>query len=334
MSQDARGHDVVVLGASAGGVEALRSVVAGLPRGFPAAVFVVLHMPPEAPSALAAILDRAGPLPAKPVDHKQAIEPGRIYVARPNRHLVLRDGHVGLEAGPRENSARPAIDVLFRSAARAYGPRVVGVVLSGTLRDGALGLAAIKLYGGVTIVQDPDEALFPGMPESALSTGGVDYRLRAADISTCLVELTHHSLEETPMQPRQRGQSQPTIHAADEPYEQSSPKLPNRASGLTCPECRGSLWEMSEANSLRFECRIGHTFGVEALFAEQGETVEAALWSAINALQERAATFRRLGIASARTDRDAYPERAQQIEHHAAALLDLLRGLIADGQVG
>lgn len=140
MSKTTSGHDIVVVGASAGGVEALTRLVGGLPADFSATVFVVWHVPPDAPSALATILDRAGPLPASPAEHHEPIEPGRIYVARPNRHLVLQRGHVALEAGPRENSARPSIDVLFRSAARAYARRAVGVVLSGTLRDGALGL--------------------------------------------------------------------------------------------------------------------------------------------------------------------------------------------------
>src|SRR5207237_4949585 len=151
-SDSSSGHDMVVVGASAGGVGALMRLVSGLPGDFAAAVFVVLHLPPDAPSALATILDRAGPLPAYQAKDKQPIEAGCIYVARPNRHLVVRRGYMGLEAGPRENSARPSVDVLFRSAARAYGRRVVGVVLSGTLHDGALGLAAIKMRGGVTVV--------------------------------------------------------------------------------------------------------------------------------------------------------------------------------------
>ena len=326
------GHDIIVIGASAGGVEALTRVVGGLPADFSAAVFVVLHMPPDAPSALPTILDRAGPLPAVAAEHQQRIEPGYIYVARPNRHLVLRRGHIALEAGPRENSARPAVDVLFRSAARAYGRRTVGVVLSGTLRDGALGLAAIKLRGGVTIVQDPAEALFGGMPESALRTTEVDYCLPTAHIPRRLVELTQHTFEREPMSSQP---PPPTIHAADEPDGQFSPKLPNAASGLTCPECHGSLWELKESAGLRFECRIGHTYSVDALLAEQGEAVEAALWAAVNALQERAASFRRLAdSASAHRNGGAFGERAEQVERHAEALLNLLRGLIAHGQVG
>ncbi|MBV8718974.1 MAG: chemotaxis protein CheB [Chloroflexi bacterium] len=335
MTFSANGHDIVVIGASAGGVEALTHVAAGLPQGFAAAVFIVLHLPPDAPSALAAILARAGRVPAMEAKHQLAIEPGTIYVAPPNRHLAVHRGHMVLQAGPRENSARPAVDVLFRSAARAYGRRVVGIVLSGTLRDGALGLAAIKLRGGVTIVQDPQEALFSGMPQSALRATTIDFRLRAADIASQLVKLTSHSFEHEPMQSSESERFDVTMHAADEPESEASPKLPNAASGLTCPECHGSLWELNDSGSYRFECRTGHAYSLDALLAEQGEAVEAALWAAVNSLQERSATFRRLSeTPSTLVNNPDYLERAEQVERQAEALLSLLRGLISDGQVG
>jgi two-component system, chemotaxis family, protein-glutamate methylesterase/glutaminase len=199
MSEPHTGHDIVVVGASAGGVEALIQVVAGLPFEFPAAVFVVLHIPPDAPSALAFILQRNGRLPVAVAEDAERIKRGHIYVARPNRHLIVHRGHMRVDAGPRENSARPSIDVLFRSAARAYGRRVVGVVLSGTLHDGALGLAAVKLRGGVAVVQDPDEAPFRGMPESALKSASVDFCLAAAHIPAQLIELTQPAFEQEPM---------------------------------------------------------------------------------------------------------------------------------------
>jgi two-component system chemotaxis response regulator CheB len=329
------GHDIVVIGASAGGVEALMRVVAGLTDNYSGAVFVVLHLPPEAPSALAHILDRAGSLPATQAQHNQPIERGRVYVAPPNLHLRLHRGHMVLQAGPRENNARPSVDVLFRSAARSYGRRVVGVVLSGTLRDGALGLAAIKMRGGVTVVQDPEEALFAGMPQNAINTTAIDYCLRAADIPLRLDELSQHTFEHQPMESSERFESEVTIHAADEPDNQSSPKLPNAASGLTCPECHGSLWELDDSGSLRYECRIGHAYSIEALMAYQGESVEAALWSAVNSLQERAATFRRLAEHGPNdVSGPGFVERAEAIERHAGTLLNLLRGLIGDDEVG
>jgi two-component system chemotaxis response regulator CheB len=188
-------RDIVVVGASAGGVEALTLLVAGLPRSIPAAIIVVLHVPPDSPSALAAILRRSGAVPVQQVESRQLIQLGHIYVAPPNRHLVIDDGHLHLEAGPRENGARPAVDVLFRSAARVYGSRVVGIILSGALRDGAKGMAAIKLGGGVTIVQDPEEALFAGMPRSALKASRVDYCVQTRLMPRLLVLLTSRRSE-------------------------------------------------------------------------------------------------------------------------------------------
>lgn len=335
MSNSSSGHDIVVIGASAGGVDALIRLAAGLPEDFAASVFVVLHMRADRPSALANILERSGPLPAVSAEHLMPIEPGHIYVAVPNKHLVVHRGHMALQAGPRENSARPSVDVLFRSAARAYGPRVVGVVLSGTLHDGALGIAAIKMRGGVTIVQDPHEALFSGMPESALRTTSIDFRLKAADIPPHLVQLTLHTIEHRAMEPSEANPSEITTHADDEAEGVLSPKHANAASGLTCPECHGSLWELDDGTSSRFECRIGHSYSVESFLAEQGETVEAALWAAVNSLQERAAMFRRFGEShSTHVSGGAYEERAKVVERHAEALLDLLRGLIAQGHVG
>jgi two-component system chemotaxis response regulator CheB len=334
MSQALGRHDIVAVGASAGGVEALRQLVAGLPDEFAAAVLVVLHMRPNVPSALAAILQRSGGLLVLQAEDEQPIERGHIYVARPNRHLIVKRGRIALEAGPRENSARPSVDVLFRSAARAYGRRVVGVVLSGALHDGALGLAAIKMRGGVAIVQDPAEALFRGMPDSALTMAAVDFCLPVAEISARLVELTHPSFEQEPMDTPDREETLPTGHAADEPDGQFSPKLPNAASGLSCPECHGSLWELKDGDGLRFECRVGHAYSPGALLADQGEAVEAALWSAVNSLQERAAAFRRLGASATTGTHPDFSERAQLAEGHAATLLELLRRLIDENDVG
>jgi two-component system chemotaxis response regulator CheB len=185
------GHDLVVVGASAGGVEALSTLVHSLPADLPAALFVVLHMPNGRTSFMAHILARAGKLQAAHAEDGERIVHERIYVAPPDRHLLIKRGHVHLVAGPKENGCRPAVDPLFRTAARAYGRRVVGVVLSGSLDDGTAGLLAIKMQGGVAIVQDPDEALFPGMPLSALENVDVDHRLPLKGIAAEVVRLAH-----------------------------------------------------------------------------------------------------------------------------------------------
>ena len=188
-------RDVVAIGASAGGIQALTSLASGLPRDFPAAVFVVVHIPPYAVSRLPEILSRAGPLPAAHARQGEPIEPGRIYVAPPDRHLLVRQGWVELARGPRENHSRPAIDPLFRTAARAYGPRVVGVVLSGSLYDGSMGLMAIKTRGGVAVVQDPNEAAFASMPRSALQAVTADHVLPAAAMAAVLGDLVGEAVD-------------------------------------------------------------------------------------------------------------------------------------------
>ena len=184
-------------------------------------------------------------------------------------------------------------------------------------------------------MQDPRDASFAGMPESALSATEVDFCLRVADIPARLDELTRHPLEHDAMSSSESLQPDVSMHAADEPTSQPSPKLPNAASGLTCPECHGSLWELAANGGLRFECRIGDAYGVDALLAHQGEAVEAALWSAVNALQERAAAFRRLAAnPRSRITDSGYGQRAEAIERNAQTLLDLLGALIREDEVG
>jgi two-component system chemotaxis response regulator CheB len=184
------GHDIIVIGASSGGIESLIEVVAGLPQDLSAAIFVVLHVSPQSKSELPAILSRAGPLPAAHAKDDETIAPGRIYVAPPDLHLLLNSERVRLVRGPKENNTRPAVDPLFRSAALAFGPRVVGVVLSGSLDDGTAGLIAVKKRGGVAIVQDPADAVFPDMPRNAMEAVDVDHCLPKSEIAAVLARLS------------------------------------------------------------------------------------------------------------------------------------------------
>jgi two-component system chemotaxis response regulator CheB len=196
MADDEAQRDLVVIGASAGGVETLRLVVSGLPPDLQAAVCIVLHVAPGSRSYLASILKRAGPLPCRSADDGDVLRAGEILVAPPDRHLVIEGGHVRLTTAPRENGHRPSVDVLFRSAAAAGDGRVIGVVLSGTRDDGSAGLAVIKSRGGATVVQDPSDALYPGMPTSALAHVVVDAVVPAAKVAATLTELVnarHHA---------------------------------------------------------------------------------------------------------------------------------------------
>jgi two-component system, chemotaxis family, protein-glutamate methylesterase/glutaminase len=276
-------HDIVVIGASAGGVEALRTIAAGLPADLPAAVFVVLHMSPEGPGLLPLLLDRAGPLRAVQASDGGLIERGCIYVARPDHHLLLQDNRMRLARGPKENRSRPAVDPLFRSAALEYGPRVIGVVLTGSLDDGAAGLAAIKNRGGVAIVQAPEDALYASMPRSALRAVRADHVLPVSEIAATLARAASLPAEATP--PANEPLRVEVAMGAGKPQDIDTlgPQSP-----YGCPECGGVLNEVEDAAVLRFRCRVGHAYTSETLAAEQEETIEASLWAAMRALEESA----------------------------------------------
>jgi two-component system chemotaxis response regulator CheB len=280
------GHDIMVVGASAGGLEALKLLVSGLPQDFRAALFVVQHIAPEAVSVLPAILSRAGPLPAAHADNGQAIEPGHIYVAPPDHHLLVEPWHIRLTRGPKENRFRPAVDVLCRSAAYAYGPRAVGVILTGSLDDGTAGLWAIKDRGGIAVVQDPEEALFPSMPKSALRHVAVDYCLPLADIAPLLVRLSAIPAPEEGGSPvSERLDIEARIAKEANALEIGVMRL-GTLSPYTCPDCHGVLMQIEEGGLLRFRCHTGHAFSVSNLLAEVSESIEQALWSTLRGMEE------------------------------------------------
>ncbi len=332
-------RDVIVIGASAGGVEALSQLAAALPADFPAAVLVVVHFPAHATSMLPSILQRRGPLPALHPHDGTAIRPGVIYVAPPNLHLLVRRGTVRLVRGPRENGHRPAVDPLFRSAAVAYGSRVVGVVLSGNLDDGTAGLAAIHHRGGVCVVQDPDEAMYAGMPLSALSNVPVDHVVEIADLPALLLELVDAPAapEEDDVEEPGEERSAGDRDAFETEIDAMNPKAlvdddrPGTPSAFTCPECHGVLFELRDGQLVRFRCRVGHAYGAETLLAEQGGAVEAALWTAMRALKERAALARRMSerMAARGSARSAgsFAEQADEADARA----DLIRRVLQYG---
>lgn len=286
-------RDLVVIGASAGGVEALRTVVAGLPRDFGAAVVVVLHIPAASRSALAAILDRAGPLPAAQVREGDRIEPGRVLVAPPDRHVIVAGDTLTLSRGPRENGHRPAVDVLFRSAAHAAGPRVVGVVLSGTLDDGAAGLAAVHERGGLGVVQDPADAPYAGMPQAAIEGDAPDAVLPVHAIARYLREVVG-TVAQADVGPAPTLLADEVAMAVPEPGTLSRAERPGRPSGFACPDCHGVLFEIDDGALRRYRCRVGHAWSEASLAAQQTTAVEGALWAAMRALEEKAALSDRL----------------------------------------
>jgi two-component system chemotaxis response regulator CheB len=323
-----KGHDVVVAGASAGGVEALREVVSGLPADLDATIFVVLHLPAVGTSVLPAILTRAGRLQAVHAQDGMPFERGMIYVAPPARHLHLEDGTIRLTSGPRENGHRPAIDPLFRSDARAYGPRVVGIVLSGVLDDGAAGLAYIKSRGGVAFVQSPEDCLYPMMPSAAIDAVEPDRVATAHDLAGMIVEFSHIA-----PQPPRAGPEPPEHLDAIESFievDRSSSERPRPGdpSGFTCPECNGGLWETSEGGISHFRCRTGHEYSFESLLANQSTHVEAALWSALRALQEKAAMTRRMAARSRDRGHRVTAERFERKANAAVEEAVVLRSLL------
>ena len=288
------GHDIVVIGASAGGVEALSELVRHLPSGLPAALFVVMHFPAEAVSVLPRILERQGSLPVVHPRDGERIAHGHIYVAPPDHHLLVKRGTVRVVRGPKENRHRPAIDPLFRTAARAYAGRVIGVVLSGTLDDGTAGLSAIKQRGGMALVQDPEEATFAGMPRSAIEHVDIDAVLSLDALAAELVRLAHVPIHEEGVEPVSRELEEEADIAELDPHTLHDQQVPGSPSVYACPECHGVLWELRDGEMLRFRCRVGHAYSADALLADQEEALEEALWAALRALEESASLAQRL----------------------------------------
>jgi two-component system chemotaxis response regulator CheB len=319
-------HRVVVIGASAGGVEAIKTVVAELPRDLRAAVFVVLHLS-RGRSVLPDILMRAGPLPARHPADGEMVQQGRICVAPPDHHMTIENDRIRIVHGPTENGVRPAIDPLFRSVARAYGTQVVAVVLTGSLDDGTAGMAVVKAAGGITIVQDPTEAFAPSMPRSVLDAMAVDHVLPLREIGQLIGALTQNAV------PRMNGVDGALPLATETelgmvPIALEPGDRPGRVSVFSCPECHGTLWEANDEGILRFRCRVGHVYSPDSMLAAQTDSVDRALWAALRALEERAALTRRLSERARERGHDwvagAFAERALAAEEHAAVMHGML----------
>ena len=321
-------HDIVVVGASAGGVKALRTLVAALPASYRGALLVVMHLNPRGQSRLAEILAQIGTLPAVTASDGMAIQPGRIHIAPNDQHMLVDRGVLRTVRGPKENRHRPSIDPLFRSAAWTYGPRVVGVVLSGSLDDGSAGLWAIKSCGGITVAQEPEESEYPEMPVNALMRMQVDHRLRLAQIADLLVQLAQEPVDPQPAhQPPETIKLE--IDAAQLKTDVETTERLGALSPFTCPACRGALWEIEEAGHLRYRCHVGHAYAPASLLVEQDDAVEKSVFIALRAVEEKAVTLRRLAsrwpdqLAAIKTD---YEKRARELEVAASTLKEVLAG--------
>ena len=285
--------DIIVIGSSAGGVDALCKLSAGLPADLPATVFVAQHLSPHAKSVLPQLLDRSGPLRALVPEDGQAFERGCIYVAPPDHHLIVRPGKVLVRRGPVENRTRPAVNALFRSAALSYGGRVTGIVLTGLLDDGTDGLIAIKAAGGTSLVQDPDEAEWPSMPRNAVRRDHVDRVARVADLGVILAKLARE--EAGPSIPLPEAYSTEDLIAAQE-FAVTEPEIvtPGEASHFSCPDCGGVLNQIETGNEQRFRCQVGHAFTPLGLVDAQNGELERALSVAVRTHRDRIRLFRQM----------------------------------------
>ena len=318
---------IVAVGASAGGVETLRDLVARLPADLDASVLVVLHLSPNSPSALDAILRRAGDMQVVSPETGDPLVAGTVYVAPPDRHLLVRDGGLVVSRGPRENGHRPAVDPLFRSVSRWYGPAAIGVVLSGTLDDGAAGAAIVGQRGGRVLVQDPDEALYPGMPRAALRAWPGAEVTTLPKMADVLVDWIADPIPWAPVG-ADRDLELETDMAEFDDEAMADPDRPGIPAGFSCPDCNGAMFEI-DSDVMRFRCRVGHAWSPESLVAQQVDGAEAALWMAIRHLEEKAALHRRLADSAAQRGSQIgarmHVERAKESGESAEIIRRLLR---------
>ncbi|MEW9530192.1 chemotaxis protein CheB [Microbispora sp. NPDC049125] len=318
------GRDIVVAAASAGGVEALRALLAELPSDLEAAVLVVLHISPRSGSALAGILDRAGPLEAATAQDGEPLRHGRVYVAPPDHHLLIDGDKVRLSRGPRHNGHRPAADPLFLSAAASAGPRTVAVVLSGTLDDAARGCEAVRSRGGAVAVQDPRESAFNGMPTAAISAVPDAVVAPVKEIAALIVR---QSRTEVGMAAASDGEIEREL-ATFLPV--SMPSVPaGHLTMISCPDCSGPLYRTRIGPTERYECVVGHAWSLESMIDGQGAAVERAFWVAILRLEERLRLLERMVATAEGHGQVSTVRRFRQQMDQDREAMETLRGLQA-----
>jgi two-component system, chemotaxis family, protein-glutamate methylesterase/glutaminase len=311
------GRDLVVVAASAGGVEALRALLSEFPADLAASVLVVLHVPAHGSSALAGILDRAGPLKTAPATDCEPLRHGRVYVASPDRHLLVHNGVVRLSRGPRHNGHRPAADPLFLSAALEGGPRTIAVVLSGMLDDGSRGCTSVERHGGAVAVQDPQESMFDGMPCAALDATERAQALPVREIAEWIVRQSRTPFEAEKTEPDPQTEREVSLLLRADRVSPPAGDL----SGFTCPECNGPLYETKARPASAYECRVGHVWSAQTMVNGQTEAVERALWVAILRLEERVRVLDRM---IDRAERRGQPHSARRFREQAEQIGEAL----------
>jgi two-component system chemotaxis response regulator CheB len=319
---------IVVIGGSAGAIEGLRRIASALPDDLPAAVFAAVHVSSTGGSALPELLGRISRLRVFRAASEMPIEAGHFYVGPPDRHLLVGRRLVHLSQGPKENGHRPAVDALFRSAARNHGRRVIGVVLSGMLDDGALGLAVIREEGGIGVVEDPNTAAFADMPQNAIQLAKPEHVVPVDEMAEMIARLCWENVPAGP----DMVEIQDTSEMREEEEEGveeglAAADVPGVPTGLTCPECHGALWE-DPPGAVFFRCRIGHRLSAESLLEAQAHSVENALWAALRALEEKASMAQRIGERLGRlgdvTRKERYLDRADSARRQAQVLRQAL----------
>jgi two-component system chemotaxis response regulator CheB len=301
----------------------------------PACVLVVVHSPSNGTGVLPDILARSTTLPVAFAEHEQPLEPGHIFVARPDFHLIVTTRGLRVIHGPRENGFRPAIDPLFRTAGRELGSRVVGVVLSGALGDGTYGLSVIKHHGGIAIVQDPEDAMIPSMPLNAISHVDVDHVLPARDIGRTIALLTSvEGLREGGVEmARAKSELEPQMPSQDTQVSEME-ALFGPPSALTCPDCGGALWEVEEGRVIRYQCHVGHQYAPENLEEGQRDVIDGALWTAVRVLEEHVELKTRMAARAAAGGMMSVSEGFAEGARDAREQAQRIRAVLFDGGNG
>jgi two-component system chemotaxis response regulator CheB len=321
-------HDIIVIGASAGGLDPLKKLMNTLPKNFNASIFIVMHLAPQFPSNLPWILSKAAPFEVKHPTDGETIKAKQIYVAPPDHHLLIENKKVYVKKGPKENRFRPSIDALFRSAAYTYGSRVVGVVLSGLLDDGTSGMWTIKRLGGLCIIQDPADAVCESMPQNVQKFIDVDFMVPADEIGSLLGKLVEEPAKETHAlteEELKRLNTEIKIANQDNAFGMGILEM-GKPTSLTCPECHGTLVSIREGKIMRYRCHTGHAFTAGALLADVSRSVEDTLWSALRGLEETIMILEEMGKNFPENEDDGkeFFAKAEEIRQRSAKLRNFL----------